>query len=93
MVTFTPRPGKDDNYYDSKGGLSTFKDPLTATMGEGGKVQKLSVKKLKTLGFELSVDGGHVGIKPKSEKALKAWAASRPDVVAKKRYAHLLTRY
>ncbi|SFW89679.1 hypothetical protein SAMN05661012_06475 [Chitinophaga sancti] len=61
-------------------------------MGSGGKVQKLSVKKLKALGFELSVEGSHVGIKPKSERALKIWAASRPDVVANKRQAHILAK-
>lgn len=89
---FTPRPGKDDRYYDPKGGLSTFKDPLEATMGKGGKAQMISVKKLKSLGFELNVVGTHVGIKPKSEKALKDWAASRPDVMDNKRQAHLLTK-
>ncbi len=77
---FTPRPGKDDGV-GPKSGLSTFTDPIKATMGSGGKSQVLSVKALRSMGFQLTKTGdGHVGIRPPSQKLLQEWAKTRDDV-------------
>lgn len=88
-TNFTPRPGKDDGT-GSKSGLSTFVLPELATQGKEGKVQKLSVKKLVSLGFELNFDGSHVGIRPPSQEKLEEWASTRPEV-AKGGTPHILT--
>ena len=89
-LNFTPRPNQDDGV-GAKSGLSTFTNPVTATQGKGGKVQVLSVEILKKLGFQLTDVGGHVGIRPKSQEALKIWAKSRDDI-EKGRSPHLLTK-
>ena len=89
-LNFTPRPGQDDGV-GAKSGLSTFTTPQAATQGKGGKVQVLSVKILKKLGFQLTNIGGHVGIRPKSQAALKIWASSRADL-EKGKSPHLLTK-
>ncbi len=89
-ANFTPR--EKDTEPGPKQGLSTFVTSIQATQGQGGKVQVLSVKKLLKLGFQLNVTlDGHVGIVPKSEKALKAWAASR-EAVLQGKTSHLLTK-
>ena len=89
-MNFTPRPGVDDGE-GPKSGLSTFTTAQAATQGKGGKVQALSVKKLKILGFVLTTEGEHVGIRPKSQAALKIWAKSREDI-ANGKQPHLLTK-
>jgi RHS repeat-associated protein len=89
-LNFTPRPGKDDGV-GRKSGWSTFTTAQAATQGQGGKVQVLSVKILKRLGFQLEEVEGHVGIRPKSQAALKIWAKSREDL-EKGKTPHLLTK-
>jgi len=90
-VNFTPKEA--DTKPGPKQGWSTFTDPLKATQGQGGKYQVLSVKRLIKFGFSFNVTAdGHVGIVPKSQKALKAWAATKEPLKANKRAAHILTR-
>jgi hypothetical protein len=43
-------------------------------------------------GFILNVDGAHVGVAPKSQRALEVWAATKELVKDNKRPPHLLTK-
>ncbi len=79
-LNFTPRPGKDDGI-GPKSGLSTFTTPLQATQGKAGKVQILSVKALRNLGFIVTIQpDGHAGIRPRTQEELKAWVATRTEI-------------
>jgi len=89
-LNFTPRPK------DASTGLSANVDPLSATMGQGGKVQGMSVKMLRNLGFIVKFDGGgHVSIRPRTKQEMEQWISTRNKLDPGKtgqENAHDLTR-